>query len=151
MFQKISYCGINTKSCGVGLKQIALFFFTIFILHAFYRSLLTQFILTGFYIIEFTITGVVEDPDTFHIHLEEINNLQSELTSPKVHSKGFFPEITVQDFPIRGHNVFYHIKRRRWIDTQSNEVIYRNWTLVEKGTRMTGEFAAFKRNQSIQP
>lgn len=105
-------------------------------------SLLKLF-LPDFILANFTITGVVEDPDTFHIHLEEINNLQSELTSIKVHSKGFFPEITVQDFPIRGHNVFYHIKRRRWIDTQSNQVVYRDWTLVEKGTRMTGEFAAF--------
>jgi len=105
-------------------------------------SLLKLF-LPDFILANFTITGVVEDPDTFHIHLEEINNLQSELSTIKVHSKGFFPEITVQDFPIRGHNVFYHIKRRRWIDTQSDQVIYRDWTLVEKGTRMTGEFAAF--------
>ena len=105
-------------------------------------SLLKLF-LPDFILANFTITGVIEDPDTFHIHLEEINNLQSELESIKVHSKGFFPEITVQDFPIRGHKVFYHIKRRRWINTQSNELIYRNWTLIEKGTRMTGEFAAF--------
>ena len=105
-------------------------------------SLLKLF-LPDFILTNFTITGVIEDSDTFHIHLEEINNLQSELESIKVHSKGFFPEITVQDFPIRGHKVFYHIKRRRWINTQSNELIYRNWTLIEKGTRMTGEFAAF--------
>lgn len=63
--------------------------------------------------------------------------------SIKVLSKGFFPEIVIQDFPIRGHKVFLHIRRRRWLNTESSVVIYRNWTLVEKGTRMTGEFAAF--------
>jgi hypothetical protein len=59
------------------------------------------------------------------------------------YSKGFFPEIVIQDFPIRGHKVFLHIRRRRWLNTETSKVIYRNWTLVEKGTRMTGEFAAF--------
>jgi len=82
-------------------------------------------------------------PDTFHIHLLELNNFQSQTGSFKVHSKGFFPEISGQDCPICGHKVFYHIKRRRWIDIQSNALAYRDWTLVEKGTRMTGEFAAF--------
>ena len=113
-------------------------------------SLLKLF-LPDFILANLTITGVIEDPDTFHIHLEEINNLQSELDSIKVHSKGFFPEITVQDFPIGGHKVFYHIKRRRWINTQSNELIYRNWTLIEKGTRMTGEFAAFLKEINQYP
>jgi hypothetical protein len=60
-------------------------------------SLLKLF-LPEFILANFTITGVIEDPDTFHIHLEEINNLQSELESIKVHSKGFFPEITVPGF-----------------------------------------------------
>lgn len=105
-------------------------------------SLLKLF-LPEFILSNFDITDVIEEADTFHIHLKEINNFQSETSSVKVHSKGFFPEIRVQDFPIRGHKVFYHIKRRRWIDIQNNEVVYRNWTLVEKGTRMTGEFAAF--------
>lgn len=54
-------------------------------------SLLKLF-LPDFILANFTITGVIEDPDTFHIHLEEVNNLQSELDSIKVHSKGFFPE-----------------------------------------------------------
>nr|WP_209444190.1 hypothetical protein [Pedobacter borealis] len=66
-------------------------------------SLLKLF-LPDFILANFTITGVIEDPDTFHIHLEEINNLQSELEFIKVYSKGFFPEITVQDFPIRGQS-----------------------------------------------
>jgi hypothetical protein len=73
--------------------------FTIFTLHDFSCSLFIQVISTDFILANFTITDVIEDPDTFHIHLEEINNLQSELESIKVHSKGFFPEITVQNFP----------------------------------------------------
>ncbi|MBB6498397.1 transposase [Pedobacter cryoconitis] len=106
------------------------------------KSLLSLF-LPEFILENFEFTNAIEEPDTFHIQLEELNSLPKEWDSIKVHSKGFFPEIVVQDFPIRGHKVFYHIKRRRWINVESGKVIYRDWTLVEKGTRMTGDFAAF--------
>lgn len=51
--------------------------------------------------------------------------------------------ITVQDFPIRGHQVFLHIKRRSWMSETSGKVVYRDWDLVAKGTRLTSEFASF--------
>ena len=105
-------------------------------------SLLRLF-LPEFIIENFEFTNAIEDPDTFHIQLEELNQLPAEWGSIRVQSKGFFPEIVIQDFPIRGHKVFYHIRRRRWLDTETSKVIYRNWSLVEKGTRMTGDFAAF--------
>jgi hypothetical protein len=38
-----------------------------------------------------------------------------------------------------------YIKRRRWTNKTTGE-IQRDWLLVAKGTRMTQEFAAFKRN-----
>ena len=105
-------------------------------------SLLRLF-LPDFILENFEFTGSIEESDTLHIHLEEINRLPSEWDSIKVESKGFFPEVRVQDFPIRGHKAFFHIKRRRWLNIESGKVIYREWTLVEKGTRLTGEFAAF--------
>ncbi|HEU0228674.1 MAG TPA: transposase, partial [Arachidicoccus soli] len=61
-------------------------------------------------------------------------------------SKGFFPSITIQDFPLRGQRVFLHIKRRRWMKMEGEEkrsIITRDWNVVSKGTRMTKEFAAF--------
>lgn len=105
-------------------------------------SLLKLF-LPDFILENFEFTGVIEDTDTLHFHLEEVNKLPTEWESIKAHSKGFYPEVVVQDFPIRGHKAFFHIKRRRWLNLETNKVIYRNWTLVEKGTRMTEEFASF--------
>lgn len=102
------------------------------------RLFLPEFILENF-----DFKGVIEDSETFHIELEELNIPPSEWDGIKVLSKGFFPQIVIQDFPIRGHKVFYHIRRRRWLNTENQQVVYRNWTLVEKGTRMTGDFAAF--------
>ena len=62
---------------------------------------------------------------------------------PDLLSKGYFPTITLQDFPIRGHKVFLHIKRRRWLNSKTGKVLYRDWTEVAEGTRMTSEFSAF--------
>ena len=104
---------------------------------------LLKLFLPDFILDNFDFNGAITQDDTFHINLEEINNPPAEQEGIKVHSKGFFPEIIIQDFPVRGHRVFFHIKRRRWLDIETGKVVYRNWTLVEKGTRMTGEFAAF--------
>jgi hypothetical protein len=90
----------------------------------------------------FTITSIVESEESLHIHLEEQNNKPSEYSNLTLTSKGFFEEIKVQDFPIRGKDVFLFIKRRRWID-KDQRIVYRNWNLVAQGTRMTKDFAAF--------
>lgn len=58
-------------------------------------------------------------------------------------SKVFLPEIIVDDYPLRGKIVKLHVKRRRWTDKTSGEILQRDWHLVAKGTRMTQEFAAF--------
>jgi tRNA A58 N-methylase Trm61 len=36
-----------------------------------------------------------------------------------------------------------HIKRRRWTDKNSAEILQRDWNLIAKGTRMTQDFAEF--------
>ncbi|WP_455583188.1 ISAon1 family transposase N-terminal region protein [Flavobacterium oreochromis] len=69
--------------------------------------------------------------------------MPKEYSDAKLSSKGFFEEITVQDFPIRGHKVYLHITRRRWLNEDTRQVVFRNWDLVANGTRITKEFAAF--------
>jgi hypothetical protein len=78
-----------------------------------------------------------------HFYFTELNTTPEEFKGVKLHSKGFFPEATVQDFPIRGKNVFLHIIRRRWLNEATGKVVARDWQLVAKGTRITSEFAAF--------
>ena len=78
-----------------------------------------------------------------HFYFTELNNIPEEFKTLKLSSKGFFPEATVQDFPIRGKNVFLHVIRRRWVEEHSKKVVTRDWQLVAKGTRITSEFAAF--------
>jgi len=71
------------------------------------------------------------------------NILPDNIKGSKLTSKGFYPERVVQDFPIRGKQVYLHITRRRWLEEQSNKVVSRDWKLVAKGTRITSEFATF--------
>ncbi|GAB3431420.1 ISAon1 family transposase N-terminal region protein [Niabella aquatica] len=112
---------------------------------------LLELLLPDYILAYFDLKGVRKEQDVYHLDLEEINTSPLDSNTGKLLSKGFFPSITVQDFPIRGHNVFLHIKRRRWLDQQSG-VISRDWPMVATGTRITGKFAAFfKRNQSIRP
>lgn len=93
----------------------------------------------------FELTHFKKDDTGLYIHLEERNSLPQEFKDQQqlYHSKGFYPQVTIQDFPIRGRKVFLLIKRRRWEHQQTNEVVQRDWHLVQKGSRMTAEFAAF--------
>lgn len=91
----------------------------------------------------FELTSIKTAGETLHLFFEEQNKPPIEHRSKTLISKGFHDEITVQDFPLRGKNVFLHIKRRRWTDKHTNQIVQRDWNLVAKGSRMTEEFAAF--------
>ncbi|WP_425423218.1 ISAon1 family transposase N-terminal region protein [Spirosoma spitsbergense] len=58
-------------------------------------------------------TSIDRQDGIFQVHIEEKNADQNNLERKKLLSKGFFPPITVQDFPLRGHQVFLPIKPRR--------------------------------------
>jgi hypothetical protein len=91
----------------------------------------------------FSISNIVQSGETLKVYLNEKNTFPEEYQKDKLSSKGFYDEITVQDFPIRGKEVYLHIKRRRWLNETTGNVVMRNWDLVAKGTRMTKDFAAF--------
>ena len=91
----------------------------------------------------FDFNGIKHTDTEIHIFLAEKNIPLEEYAHTKLTSKGFFDEVKVQDFPIRGKDVFLMIKRRRWLDESTGHGVYRDWEMVAKGTRMTGEFAAF--------
>ena len=84
------------------------------------------------------------DDDNLHLYLDELNIYPDEYQEDKLESKGFYDSITVQDFPIRGRDVYLHIRRRRWINRSKNDkIVSRDWNLVANGTRITQDFANF--------
>ena len=91
----------------------------------------------------FDITSHKTQGDQVHFFLEEKNILPDEYKTHRAKSKGFSPEIRVEDFPLRGKPVLLHIRRRRWTLIDSGKIVKRDWQLVANGTRMTSEFASF--------
>jgi hypothetical protein len=91
----------------------------------------------------FDIINTVSDKDGLCIYLDEKNIPPIGIKSEDLESKEFFTEIRVQDFPIRGRKAFLCIRRRRWEAKTTKEIVSRDWKLVQTGTRMTQEFAAF--------
>ena len=78
-----------------------------------------------------------------NLYFEERNVVPKELNTRQLVSKGHHNKVVIQDFPLRGKFVFLHVKRRRWTDKQTKEIVQRDWNEVAKGTRMTVEFASF--------
>lgn len=58
-------------------------------------------------------------------------------------SQGFTEQRVINDFPIRGKAVFLHIRRRKWLNVSSGEVVTSQYNLTHLGTQITEEFAAF--------
>ena len=109
------------------------------------KLLLPDFLIDHFQIVKFA-----EENKILHVYFEEKSAIPQEFSSQMLQSKGFLPEITVDDFPLRGKSVKLHIKRRRWTDKNSGEILQRDWNLIAKGTRVTIDFAEFlKKNQPI--
>ena len=77
------------------------------------------------------------------IYFEERNIPPKEFSDVELISKGFYEEITIQDFPLRGKKVYLHVKRRHWTEKTTKQIVKRNWELVAQGTRLTDEFADF--------
>ena len=122
------------------------------ILHNFlYWSYLAQYLLPDGLLDYFEIVKDETQNDRVHFYLEERNIVPEEYQSERSQSKGFSPEITVEDFPLRGKPVLLHIKRRRWTLLTTGKIVKRDWDLIAKGTRITSEFASFLKDITWYP
>ena len=104
---------------------------------------LVKMILPEMLVSHFDLVKTEKQSEQMHLYFEERNVVPEEETTRLLVAHGFHKESTIQDFPLRGNKVYLHVKRRRWLDKQSKEVIQRDWNLVAQGTRMTAEFSAF--------
>jgi len=96
----------------------------------------------------FDILQVEEKPGEIKIYLEEKNNIDPESSPVKLESKGFYPSVLVNDFPVRGKRLLLDIRRRRWINKETGEYVSRDFHIVAEGTRITQEFASFLKGLS---
>ena len=81
----------------------------------------------------FKVTSVERKEDSYQIRREEKDAVPQEYSGQKLLSKGFYEEITVQDFPIRGKACYLKIRRRRWKVAEHGKIISRDWAWLPKG------------------
>ncbi|WP_421827995.1 ISAon1 family transposase N-terminal region protein [Larkinella sp.] len=68
---------------------------------------LVEYLLPDFIVAYYELTRVEKSSDLLHVYLEEKNYPESDPAKAFLLSKGFLPEITIQDFPIRDKRVFF--------------------------------------------
>lgn len=91
----------------------------------------------------FEIKSVGDIKIGYEVLLEEKSDIPSEYINEPLRCHGFYPEQTIHDFPLRGKVFDLIVKRRRWLNTNTKEVVSRDWNLVAQGTRFTHKFATF--------
>lgn len=90
----------------------------------------------------FEVVFAEKTSSTITIHLDELNIIPEEYKEDKLESKGFYPSVAIQDYPLRGKVVILQVRRRRWTNHSTEDIVCRNG-MVAKGTRLTQEFASF--------
>jgi len=81
-----------------------------------------------------------DDTKLVYIYLDE-NDLTPD-DRDDLRPNGFTRECVFHDFPIRGHEVLLHIRRRRWMDPENKNVMT-DCDFIQESTRCSTELAAF--------
>ena len=81
--------------------------------------------------------------DKVEIYFEEKNNPPEEYQQDKLESKGFYEEVRMHDYPMRGRSCILYIKKRRWYNHTKETYVFRNWLLMAQGTQISCVFASF--------
>ena len=91
----------------------------------------------------FEVTKMERNDTLFNIYLDEKNNIPKEFQKDILVSKGFHETVVIQDFPIRDKPVFLYVRRRKWLNKATGNIVSNQWDLTSKGTRYTKDFATF--------
>ena len=91
----------------------------------------------------FDLVDIKETDESFTLFLDELNIPPQAHCHLKVTSKGFFDPRIIRDFPLRGKACYLHIRRRKWLVADTNQVVFNDWSIAHKGSRMTHELALF--------
>lgn len=91
----------------------------------------------------FELVGINTEQNVLRIYLDERAVKPEEYSDQELISKGFYPEIEVQDFPLRRRKVLLCVRRRKWQVVSSGKIVSKSWTTSAEGTRYSEEFAAF--------
>ena len=81
----------------------------------------------------FELSDFKEKSDRVEIYFEEKNIHPQEYATDNLESKGFYEQVRMQDYPMRGRSCLLFIKKRRWFNHSTGKYVSRNWKLVAEG------------------
>ena len=81
--------------------------------------------------------------EEIHIHLDEKKTIPVEFSSRRVIFHGFTSAKKIQDYPIRGNAGYLHVRRRKWLDQDTKEILTKTYSIAFEGTQLTKEFVSF--------
>lgn len=88
----------------------------------------------------------------FVIYLEEKNILPDGYSIEEYESKGFSTPMLVQDFPLRGKQIFFSIRKRRWREkNEKGKIIRKDFSFLADQSKMTAELVAFLKDTGREP
>ena len=91
----------------------------------------------------FEIVQVIVNPTTIDVHLDELNLPSPEFKDTKLISKGFYPSVVVQDFPLRERAMFLHVRRRKWQVESTGDIVSNKWGYSSKRDALHQRFRGF--------
>ena len=119
---------------------------------SFIECFLPEGLLTHFEVISILELGDISTKKMiFEIHLNEKNQLPSDIDSSEYESKGFLPSSRIQDFPIRGKAVYLVLRRRRWRNKLTRQEISNTYFHVAEGSILTQELSYFLKGTGRDP
>ena len=104
------------------------------------RAILPDVLIDNFEVVNFEKTD-----SRFDIFLDEKKvQIREDKKNSSVISHGFGEYHVIQDFPIRGRATYLHVRKRKWLDKDTDEIFSYEWELSEYDeTRLNAEFVAF--------
>lgn len=91
----------------------------------------------------FDVVDVEENATQLILHLDEKSLSESDMRDNTYLSKGFYPAVDIQDFPVRDKSLALRVPRRRWQEKSTGNPYMRDWNVIAQGARLTREFVAF--------
>ena len=93
----------------------------------------------------FEIVSICGDSENWRmdIYLDEKKILPEELNNINSINYGFTEKVIIQDFSIRGKGVYLHLRRRKWLNKATNQIITCKIDLAYNGTYLTKDFVVF--------
>ena len=60
--------------------------------------------------------------------------VEAVISSRRVIFHGFTSAKKIQDYPIRGNAVYLHVRRRKWLDQDTNEILTKTYSIANESS-----------------